>query len=49
MRREDTEPTKRSRAEAIRRAQDIVTGWTGGKRSLVDELLEERRAEVAAD
>lgn len=49
MRLEDGELRLLSRAEAIRRAQDLVTGWTGGERSLVDELLEERRAEAARD
>ena len=36
-----------SRAEAIREAQDLVARHTGGKRSLVDELIAERRAESA--
>ncbi len=49
MRFEDGELRLLSRAEAIRRAQDLVTGWTDGNRSLVDELIEERRAEAARD
>ena len=38
-----------SRAEAIRRAQERVAGHAKGKRSLVEELLAERRAEAARD
>ena len=37
-----------TRAEAMRRAQDLVTRLTAGTgRSLVDELLAERRADAA--
>lgn len=37
-----------TRAEAIKRAQELVTRRTAGTgRSLVDELLAERRAEAA--
>ena len=35
-----------TRAAAIRRAQELVTKHTAGKRSLVDELLATRRAEA---
>ena len=38
-----------SRAEAIRQAQDLVTRHTGGKRSLVEELIAERRVEAARE
>ena len=38
-----------SRAEAIREAQDLVARHTAGKRSLVDELIAERRAESARE
>lgn len=38
-----------SKGEAIRRAQDLVTRRTGGERSLVDELVAERRAEAARE
>ena len=34
-----------TRAEAIRRAQKLVAKYTGGKRSLVDELIAERHTE----
>lgn len=34
---------------AIRRAQELVTRRTNGKRSLVEELAAERRAEAAGD
>lgn len=36
-----------TRSEAIRRAQELVTKRTKGERSLVDELITERRAETA--
>lgn len=36
-----------TRSEAIRRAQELVTKRTQGERSLVDELITERRAETA--
>lgn len=35
--------------EAIRRAQELVACGTSAKRSLVDELIAERRAEAARD
>ena len=35
-----------SKAEALERARAVVMVATGGKRSLVDELLAERRAEA---
>ena len=38
-----------SRTEAIRRAQELVTGRTSGERSLVAELTAERRLEAARD
>lgn len=38
-----------TRAEAIRRAQTLVTRHTGGKASLVDELTADRRAEAALE
>ena len=38
-----------TRAEAIRRAQKLVARHTGGKRSLVDELTADRRAEAARE
>ena len=38
-----------TRAEAIRRAQEIVAKYLGGERSLVDELIAERRAEAASE
>ena len=38
-----------TRSEAIRRAQELVTKRTKGKRSLVDELTAERRAEAARE
>ena len=37
------------RPEAIRRAQALVKKHTEGKRSLVEELARERRAEVRAE
>ena len=38
-----------TRAEAIRRAQESVAKYLGGARSLVDELIAERRAEAASE
>jgi len=38
-----------TRAEAIRRAQELVARHTDGKRSLVEELTAERRAEAARE
>lgn len=38
-----------TRSEAIRRAQELVTGRTEGKRSLVEELAADRRAESARE
>jgi AbrB family looped-hinge helix DNA binding protein len=38
-----------SQQAALKRAQDIVMKHTGGKGSLVEELLAERRAEVAGE
>ena len=36
-----------TRAEAIRRSQELVARWTKGEGSLVDDLIAERRAEAA--
>jgi len=38
-----------TKTEAIRRAQEIVAKHNSRRRSLVKELLEERRAEAARD
>ena len=38
----------RTRAEAIRQAQDLVTKYAAG-RSLVDDLISERRSETAGE
>jgi AbrB family looped-hinge helix DNA binding protein len=38
-----------TRERAIERAQRIVRGRTGGRESLVDELIEERRAEARSE
>ncbi len=38
-----------TRAEAIRRAQELVARRSGAQRSLVDELIAERRTEAARD
>lgn len=38
-----------ARKVAIKRAQNLVAKHTDGKRSLVDELLTERRAEAARE
>ena len=35
--------------EAIKRVQKMVRKYTGGQRSLVDELIAERRAEAARE
>jgi AbrB family looped-hinge helix DNA binding protein len=36
-----------TRQEAVRRVQELVAEYTTGTPSLVDELIEERRAEAA--
>ena len=38
-----------TRAEAIKRAQEIVAKYVSPERSLVDELIAERRAEAARE
>ena len=38
-----------TRAQAIRRAQEIVARYVSPERSLVDELIAERRAEAARE
>lgn len=38
-----------TRAQAIRRAQEIVAKYVSPERSLVDELIAERRAEAARE
>ena len=38
-----------TRAQAIRRAQEIVAKYVSPDRSLVDELIAERRAEAARE
>jgi AbrB family looped-hinge helix DNA binding protein len=38
-----------TRSEAIRRAQELVTRRVGKKRSLVEELAADRRAEAARE
>ena len=38
-----------TRAEAIRRAQELVTKHTSGQQSLVDELIADRRADAARE
>ena len=38
-----------TRAKAIKRAQGLVRGYIPGGRSLVDELIEERRTESARE
>ena len=38
-----------TRSEAVRRAQELVTRRTKGKRSLVEELAAERRVEASRE
>ena len=46
---EDGRLILQTREQAIREAQDMVRGFTRHGRSLVDDLLRERRAEVARE
>lgn len=49
IRREGGELRILNRAEAIRRAQEIVGRHIGGARSLVDELVSERRVQATRE
>ncbi len=49
MQLEDGQVRILTRTEAIRRAQELVAARVAGQRSLVDELIEERRAEAAGE
>ena len=49
MRLEDGEVRIFTWRQAVRRAQEIVRRWIPDDRSLVDELIAERRAEAARE
>ena len=46
---EQREASREERARALRRAQEIVAKYVPEGRSLVDELIAERRAEAARE